>query len=124
MNTVSGVAVDQADPSSPPVGSDGKSRPHRKISLTDEEVRLIAFEAARRGDSAQAARIAELIGEQPPKVGFFQKMPTRGEILTVVGVAVVAGVGAYVGVKISRRRSSMKSGGKVLKLAPPLAASR
>jgi hypothetical protein len=118
MQTGSGVAIDQANPAVA-VTADGEGKPV-KYALSPEDIRLLAFEAARRGDRAHAARLAEVLGEDPPKVGFFEKLPTRGEIFIAAGVVAVAGVGAYIGVRMVQRRAAMKSvGGKVVKMVPP-----
>jgi hypothetical protein len=117
-----GVVVDFADPSAAAVGSDGTPVPKRyKISLEADTdgVRRLAHEAAKRGDEAQAARIAGIIGENPPKVSFFEKSVTRGDIVIGVGATGVVVGGVYLTRALVRRHRMKKltsAGGKVLKM--------
>ena len=121
-----GVAVDQATPGGNAIGADGQPAP-KKFALTAEEIRLLALEAARNGQDAHAARLAELIGEAAPKISYFQKPATRGDVLVLVGGTAVTGLAVYGSVRLVkyfRNRNQSPRTGKVIPMPPRAASGR
>jgi len=116
-----GVVVDFADPTGNAVGTDGKPAAKKyKIngSADADGVRRLAKEAALRGDQAQAERLAGVLGENPPKVNFFERPVSRGDAAIALGTVAVTAGGAVLGVKLWRRHKLRKlAGGKVIKMA-------